>query len=204
MANYPTSYATFRKQQEIEKDSTVRTRLYRFAYRYRLAKSFQAIKADGIGKTLVGYSAMMKLYLAYSAYDELVTVARDIKVLKISKVWQNHVVEGNLAARLRKSEKLKNYLINFSIDIGLQAALKDMYDGKTDNIAQVCGAIRHLFAHGDITPTPIGLNKAKERKLFFDLAEGLLAHCDKLFTKIVNPKIIVVKVKKPSKKIVKP
>ena len=67
--NMPTAYKDY--QRKLKKgikhiDADVVTRLSRIPYRYRLAKSFAGIDAQEVGKTLIGYEAGMKVFLAYT------------------------------------------------------------------------------------------------------------------------------------------
>ena len=62
---------SFSKKQ-LEKNTEILNLLNRFMYRYRMANAFQTIVAVDVEKrTVDGYACGMKLFMAYSAYDEL-------------------------------------------------------------------------------------------------------------------------------------
>ena len=72
--NMPTEHAkwTQLKKETKHKTEQVTHSLNRFQYRYRLACSFTSMTIDGTTQlTAKGYTAFMKLFLAYSAYDEV-------------------------------------------------------------------------------------------------------------------------------------
>ena len=54
------------------KDKQLKACLTRYTYRYRLAVAFEGLQASTVDKrTLAGYSCVTKLFLAYTAYDEI-------------------------------------------------------------------------------------------------------------------------------------
>jgi hypothetical protein len=50
----------------------------------------------------------------------------------------------------------------------------------------VAYAIRNVFAHGELTATPIGVALKTQRTTLEDLADFLLNYCDNIFTKCVE------------------
>ena len=89
--------------------------LNRFMYRYRMANAFQTIVAVDVEKrTVDGYACGMKLFMAYSAYDEL----REAEKNLINGEWlKTHKLKNKeLAERIRKNTKMKNVECNKDID----------------------------------------------------------------------------------------
>ena len=71
--NMPSAYKDYQQKLKtgtIKINAEVKRRLSRFPYRYRLAKSFVGIDAKEVGRTLIGYEAGMKVFLAYTAYED--------------------------------------------------------------------------------------------------------------------------------------
>ena len=99
--NMPTSYALFEEKMEqgIRLNKTIMKRLSRFPFRYRLAKSFVGIDAKEVGKTLIGYEAGMKVFLAYTAYEELIQLAKDLGVAEIKSKNDNEIIDKQLATK---------------------------------------------------------------------------------------------------------
>lgn len=112
--NMPTEHAKLAqlKKETKRKTEQVTHSLNRFQYRYRLACSFSSMTIEGTTQlTAKGYTAFMKLFLAYSAYDE-VRAAEKI-LLKREKLKVHNIEnQSELASALRKNEKLKKGLVD--------------------------------------------------------------------------------------------
>jgi hypothetical protein len=111
--NMPTEHA---KWAQLKKEKQIKQKvlnsLNRFQYRYRFACSISSMTIDGTTPlTAKGYTAFMKLFLAYSAYDEV--RAAEMVLLKREKLKVHNIEnQSALAATLRKNEKLKKLLID--------------------------------------------------------------------------------------------
>jgi hypothetical protein len=184
--NYPRSYKQLKATTNIHTHSENKKLLMRFVYRYRLTKSFSEFVAEGIGKTLKGYNAIFKVFLAYKAYEQLLKGASGLRVYELGSLKNNHVVDVQLASRLRMNEKLINSLIEYSTDSRLIYQLAAFRNAQSEDIICVIYAIRNVFAHGDLTSTSIGLALKNQRTTLLDLADLLLNYCDDNFTKCVE------------------
>ena len=109
--NYPTSYNQFKKLQDLRKHKEFKKGFIRFATRYRLAKSFTGINAEGIGNTIKGYNVITKVFLVYTAYEQLLRSALGLHVFGLRRVEENTVIDLNLANKLRSNTELVNFLI---------------------------------------------------------------------------------------------
>lgn len=181
--NLPTSFSAFKSKRKSANDGDTRKQLYRFAYRYRLAKSFEGMKASNVGKTLAGYDAILKVFLAYTAYEVLNKTAKSLNV-KITSASAKS--DEKLVERLRKNDKLKKYIVESNTEYWLKEKIDLTLNGNSNDIAPICSALRHIFAHGELTPSPIGITTKGECKLLFDLADALLTYCDNIFTECTN------------------
>jgi hypothetical protein len=162
--------------------------LNRFQYRYRLACSFSSMTVDGTtALTCKGYTAFMKLFLAYSAYDE---VRAAEKILLKRKKLKIHNIKNEqlLAASLRKNIKLKNLLIASveDEDDGLKESLNLFYEGTTDNVMCIATAARNIFVHGVLTAGGAGLSINARVTAIEELAYVLRKYCNKIFSKCIN------------------
>ena len=191
--NMPTEQAkwTQLKKGKNHKERVVQS-LNRFQYRYRLACSFSSMTIDGTKPpTAKGYTAFMKLFLAYSAYDE-VRVAEMIllkrKTLKVHSIKN----ESLLAATLRKNIKLKNLLIEGIVSVnddendGLMKSLLNFYEANGRDILCVATAARNSFVHGDLTAGGAGLSINARVDTIEELARILRIYTDKLFSKCLK------------------
>lgn len=162
--------------------------LNRFQYRYRFACSFSSMTVDGTtALTAKGYTAFMKLFLAYSAYDEV--RAAEMVLLKREKL-KVHNIENQtaLAATLRKNEKLKKLLTEgiANDNDGLKKSLHRFFDGTSDDVMCVATAARNSFVHGDLTAGGAGLSINARVAAIEELATVLRDYSDKLFSKCLN------------------
>ncbi len=186
LKNLPTSFSVFKNKKKNIKNAEAKSLLNHFAYRYRLAASFQSMNAPEVGKTLTGYDAILKLFLAYTAYEAVVKAAFSLKVADVRHVSENFIIDKQMIKRIRDSEKLKNYLLMYKHSEDLKANLDFALNKNLSDIVCIAYALRNIFAHGDLTPSVIGLEKKSERQLITDLADTLLAYCDGVFTKCMN------------------
>lgn len=187
--NMPTEHAKWAKLKKGEqlKQKVVHS-LNRFQYRYRLACSFNSMTIDGTTQlTAKGYTAFMKLFLAYSAYDEV--RAAEMVLLKREKP-KVHNIENQtaLAATLRKNEKLKKLLIDgiANENDGLKKSLHRFYEDKSNDVMCIATAARNSFVHGDLTAGGAGLSINARVAAIEELATILRTYSDNLFSKCLN------------------
>lgn len=189
--NMPTEHAKWAqlKKSEQLKQKIVNS-LNRFQYRYRLACSFSSMTVDGTKPlTTKGYTAFMRLFLAYSAYDE-VRAAEKI-LLKREKLKVHSIKnEIELATTLRQNEKLKKLLIEGIDDenenSGLMKSLRNFYEANGRDIMCVATAARNSFVHGDLTAGGAGLSINTRVAEIEELSTILRNYSDKLFSKCLK------------------
>jgi hypothetical protein len=181
--NLPTDYDEYVGLAGLTKKDYALPLLNRFAFRYRLAESFQGMVAPEVGRTLEGYNALTKVFLAYTAYEAIIKAARTLRVHSVNSHELNMVYDKDLAVRLRKNEKLKAYLESVNRnDVALTNKHKLFFDGTTSDIVCIAYSLRNIFAHGDLTASAVGTETIAKRKVFIDLANSLLDYCDDTFT----------------------
>jgi hypothetical protein len=188
--NMPTEHLKWAqlKKETKHKIEKVTHSLNRFQYRYRLACSFSSMTIDGTTPlTAKGYTAFMKLFLAYSAYDE---VRAAEKILLKREKLKVHNIENQtaLAASLRKNEKLKNLLLDgiANDNDGLKKSLHRFYEGNSEDIMCIATAARNSFVHGDLTAGGAGLSINARVAAIEELATILRSYSDKLFSKCLK------------------
>lgn len=185
--NMPTDYDKYVKLAKLSKNKDALTRLTRFAYRYRLAEDFKGMIAPNIGRTLLGYAVITKLFLAYTAYEAAVRAARNLNIRKIWPHQFNVRYESQLAKKLRANTELESYLISYKeLDPDLANNVKLFFDETTSDIICVAYALRNIFAHGELTATAIGTETKSKRKVFLDLSNAILDYSDEIFTLCVD------------------
>ena len=99
----PSSFKQFKATVNLRLHNENKKLLARFVYRYRLAKSFTEIIAKDIGRTIKGYNAILKVFLTYTAYEQLLKGAYGLRVFGLDSVDRNRVENTELAEKLRKN-----------------------------------------------------------------------------------------------------
>lgn len=187
--NLPTDHSKWKALKEtlVLKPKLIRC-LNRFQYRHKLAVSFTSMTIEGTNeRTIVGYTAFMKLFLAYSAYD-VVRAAEAITLNRNKPKVHNIKKNKTLAATLRKNDELKKLLIEGIEDdeSTLKKGLNRFFEGTSDDILCVATAARNSFAHGDLTAGGAGLSIKAKVAAIEALATELTSYSDTLFSKCLK------------------
>lgn len=178
----PKSFNEFKKINYLRIHKEEKKQLVRFVYRFRLAKCFENTNAAGVGRTLKSYDAILKAFLAYTAYEQLMKAAPRLRVFKVFPIKINQIIDKELAENLRTQKTILTFLVINSTDKELSLKIHDFQEGSNDDIACVAFALRNVYAHGELTPTAIGIRNYKDQKILFDLADSILKYCDDLFS----------------------
>ncbi len=161
--------------------------LTRYTYRHRLAVAFFGLNADAIGKrTLEGYSIAVKLFLAYSAYDEIREAEKILR--NTSRARQHKVIDFRVANQLRRNKELRILLEN-SVAVTnetLRKNLRRFYRDGNNEVMCVATAIRNCFAHGDFTAGGAGLNTKTACKAIGELADVVVQTSEEIFNEILS------------------
>lgn len=188
--NMPSSYKTY--QQKIKTgvkkvNDDVKKRLSRFPYRYRLARSFVGIDAKEVGRTLIGYEAGMKVFLAYTAYEDIIVAAQKLGA-DVKGKNRNEIINEKLAKELIKNTKLIEFVREniTEEDELIRQQMEKFIRGDTYDVLFLALAIRNFYAHGVFTATGGGVNNLDKKRVYFKLADTLLNYCDARFTNCVN------------------
>ena len=180
--NLPTYFDEYVEKAKITKKSYALPQLNTFAFRYLLAESFQGMIAPEVGRTLLGYDVLTKVFLAYTAYESIVKISRKLRVINVEEIEINVIFDQPLAKRIRANNMLKSYLISHIKDVGLTTKINNFYSASSHDIVCVAYALRNVFAHGDLTASSVGTETIAKRKLFTDLANVVLDYCDDRFS----------------------
>ena len=128
--------------------------LNRFWSRYRVAKSFRHIVLDSYtAETVAGYSALFQVFLAYSAFEQFM----DCCGLNLSGM-EPLLPPYNPAeceAAIRHIEKYAEFLAVVLEHLdreGHRTQLQAFLAAEPSNVLYVAAGIRHIFAHGKLTP----------------------------------------------------
>jgi hypothetical protein len=128
----------------------------------------------------------MKLFMAYSAYDEIRSAERIL--LKIDRNKTHKYVNDELAERIRKNKKMQDLLLETIAveEDGLKIMLKKFYANKNSEIMIFASSLRHSFVHGDFTTARSGLTNKREIQTVNDVTEVVLKVSDDIFSEILT------------------
>jgi len=189
--NMPSSYKDYQQKLKIgtiKINAEVKRRLSRFPYRYRLAKSFVGIDAKEVGRTLIGYEAGMKVFLAYTAYEDLIYAARKLGIENVRDKNENTILNKELAEQLLKNNNLIEFVRENlrSEDALLKARIEEFVRRETNDVLFLALAIRNFYSHGIFTATKGGVNKKADKALYYKLADVVLKYCDKRYSNCIK------------------
>lgn len=128
----------------------------RFGARYRAAKCFRHVKFEGFtAETAEGYTALCHILLAYSAFEHL------LKCIGVTtygtEVLLSRDTRDQVQSKLRElmgQRELFDFLYGF-VDKRHKAEIKKHVSGHRCNPFFLASSIRHTFAHGVLTATPV-------------------------------------------------
>lgn len=128
--------------------------LFRFLNRYKVAQSFRGINLDGFNSpTVDGYSALFRVMLVWSAFERfLVAIGlrqKDSTSLLVPYEPAKHVRE------VRKADyeaRLFSFVRKHADKKPTQDQLDDFLQGRDCNPTYLASSLRHIFAHGWLTP----------------------------------------------------
>jgi len=149
--------------------------LNRFRSRYRLAKSFSAIMLESYGpETTAGYSALFRVFLTWSAFEQLLEICG----LNLAGMGDSLGPYDPAAAEaeIRAIDGHSNFL-QFVLErldhTEHRAQVNSFLSGNPCNLLYLPAGIRHVFAHGKLTPHS-GTDTAEPAKLVSDVLCGFL------------------------------
>jgi|GEM_PF-6248688 len=137
------------------------TETYRFGARYRAAKSYKGSKFDGYTSrdTAKGYSALVAMMLAFSAFEYFHKQALNLNVPDFLKqLNSDHPTEmtnfqDDLETLAKDADIDKLFrAIHPHLDGRHQKSIDDLLSGKDVNLIRAFAAVRHAFIHGHLTP----------------------------------------------------
>lgn len=156
--NYPPKWDVFDKHVHIVDPKwfglfTSTGDVNRFAARYRLAKSFRGLKLQGYSSnTAKGYDALLGVLLAYSAF-ELFREAIGVRQADLAALLHKYDAEA-WSRRIRAADLDDRFyrFIYERVNQPHRDQLDSYFRDDPCNISYLASAIRHIFAHGSLTP----------------------------------------------------
>lgn len=171
-------------------ESVSRGNIIIFANRYRVAKSFRGILLDEYTeRTANGYSALFKLFLAWSTFEQLLKLLGiRYKNERIKELCDKYEMLA-LCERIKHFDNKKTFyeFLQNNVDEKHKIQIQKFFDDEKElNISFLISSIRHVFAHGKLTPHSNKSEPTKTTKLCNELADFLLDLIDAEFTEIIH------------------
>jgi hypothetical protein len=158
--------------------------LHRFGSRYRLAKSFREVALDSYtAETASGYSALFRVFVSWSAFEQLLKICGltidgiapqltpyhpDAVATKIHEVPGHREFLGFVLRGLRAP--------------GHRIHVKAFLEGAPCTLLYLPAGIRHIFAHGILTPNSGARDPEPVKQIADLLCEFLFRVMDGQFT----------------------
>ncbi|MCF7790533.1 MAG: hypothetical protein K9M56_00920 [Victivallales bacterium] len=159
----------------------------RFTQRYRLAKSFQSITFAGYSDvTSNAYAALLRVFLVWSAFEILLR-AMKLKQMDTAPLFERHGASSVLEA-IRKTDrdgKVASFLLG-KVNQTHEDVLSTFLAGGSVNIAYFISGVRHVFAHGILTPHAGGAAPEAMASVCTSLSDFLLKVMDAEFSRCLD------------------
>ncbi|BAZ13696.1 hypothetical protein NIES4071_55360 [Calothrix sp. NIES-4071] len=166
--------------------------IIRFASRYKAAKSFQGIILEGFtSETTDGYAGLFKLMLCWSTFEQF---------LEIRGLEQRHTKElfdaynaAMLCDEIRACDK-GNVFYSFilsKVNNSHKLEIEKLFANQPLNSSYLASGIRHIFAHGYLSPHANGSQPKNVVKICNMISVFLLNIIDLEFSKQMNSYLIL-------------
>ena len=132
--------------------------------RYRLAKSFKGVNLENYSSiTIDGYSAIMKAFLVFSTLESYLYILNvdknDFRVcreaLSITEKDRLDDLSKNILL-LDEDKTFYGFILEFSDKDWMRSELQKFYNEIDCNPVCLLASVRHIFAHGMLTPHAYG------------------------------------------------
>jgi hypothetical protein len=127
--------------------------LNRFAARYRVARSFEGITLEGFApRTVSGYASLFRLFLTWSAFEQYLK-ALQWKQADCTRLITRYVTSDVIAQiRTIDSQNRFYHLVISKANKDHVVELEKYLRKKPFNPSYLASSVRHVFAHGMLTP----------------------------------------------------
>ena len=160
----------------------------RFAARFRAANCFTQVDFEGYSNaTITGYSALFRVMLTWSTFEMFTNVTglyqNDLRK-RLEKVGAKDILTH--IRELDKEARFYRFIRDHVSDKRHKAELDNYFNQDPCNITYLASSIRHIFAHGVLTPNSNKVSPHRVRKICDILCQFLLTFMDKEFSKNIE------------------
>jgi hypothetical protein len=154
----------------------------RFAARFRAAACFRGVLLDGYSAdTVDGYSSLCRVLFVWSAFESFMNICGldQRAVGPILDARGAHAVVGDI--RRADPDSLFYRFIYDRVNATHQRELDNYFNDDPCNVGYLASAIRHIFAHGSLTPNANQVEPAAVLLVCTALCNFLMAVMDREF-----------------------
>jgi hypothetical protein len=160
----------------------------RISARIKLAMAFKKLDLEGYKQdTEEAYAALFKVFLTYSAFEQFLGIY-DVEFYNLDQQFPDHDYL-NISQEIRNKDKQGKFFdfIDEQLDSQrLKTRVSNFRTGTNFNPANVAAAVRHVFAHGKLTPNANKSNPKVTISICNILVNFLLNFMDVEFEKSIN------------------
>jgi len=159
----------------------------RFSSRYRLARAFKSVELDFYApKTAQGYSALFRLFLTWSAFEQfLLVIAKQQKELD-ELMSQYDAASLFVAVRSADTNDAFCDFLQTKVNESHKKRLDDYKNGTLRNPTYFASAVRHIFAHGHLGAYADSARPAQIKRVSLLLCDFHMHIMDNEFSKRIR------------------
>ncbi|EHH1187385.1 hypothetical protein OTE47_004468 [Vibrio vulnificus] len=165
----------------------------RFGARFRLASSFKGLELEGYKEqTQNGYGALCRIFLCWSAYEvflEIMGLKTSNTATMLSKYQPLKI--ANVIKSLDVNNKFYNFIYE-RVNKKHKAELDLYFNSDPCNPQYLASAIRHIFAHGPLTPNANEVEPKVVVEICDSLSEFLLTVMDSEFSSVIEMELEIM------------
>ena len=191
MSGYPSAWERFDRNMPSAQPSWFGFQanvgqMNQFAARFRLANSFIGMDLDGYGnETLAGYNSLFRTLLVWSMLEQYLMVT-GVRQEDFQWFLDLHHLRREARRIIEVANRDYFRFIHSQVSFRHKKALTDCFSGRSDNLSFLASSIRHIFAHGVLTPNARGVEPSEVIRVCDAISDFLLRLVDADFERRVS------------------
>lgn len=159
----------------------------RFGARFRMARAFDGLSLGDYGsETVAGYSSLFRVFLCWTTFEQYLRALGQQH--DEASAWYAALLPDGLVGECRADDSANKFFqfIRQHTKRKAKTMLAKHLAGESICPTYLAAGIRHVFAHGILTPNANGADPAAVARICDRLAAALLAAMDGNFTSRVD------------------
>ena len=159
----------------------------RFAARYRAASAFRGVVLDGYSDTTAaGYGELTRLLFTYSTFEVFLQICGKSQSTIGPELERAGAIGLLKTLRAIDTDSRFYEFLHERVNPAHKTELENYMANDPCNVAYLASAVRHIFAHGWLTPNAGGGEAAIAARICSELSGFLLYFMDQQFTTYVH------------------